>query len=88
MDADFERAARKAADAGKTETGEFIRRWCVVSGSQEYDTFAKEHPDCKDKDVESPCTSLELFCFLKRVRLALFSSPSRSKRTAVQQPSQ
>jgi len=88
VDADFECAARKAADAGKTETEEFIRRWCVVSGSQEYDTFAKEHPDCKDKDVESPCTSLEFFCFFKHVRPALFSSLSRSKRTAVQQPAQ
>jgi len=54
VDADLRAAARKAALAGQAETEEFCRRWCIVSGPEEYKKFASEHPNFNGKDVDSP----------------------------------
>ena len=80
VDADFQAAARKAALAGQTETEEFCRRWCCVSGPEEYNKFAAEHPNFKGKDVDSPYTSFEFFRFLRRVRPAIFTPRSKARR--------
>ena len=80
VDADFQAAARKAALAGQTETEEFCRRWCCVSGPEEYNKFAAEHPNFKGKDVDSPYTSFEFFGFLRRVRPAIFTPRSKARR--------
>jgi len=84
VDADFQAAARKAALAGQAETEEFCRRWCFVSGPEEYNKFASEHPNFKGKDVDSPYTSFEFFGFLKRVRPAIFTPRAKARRTAGQ----
>jgi len=65
VDRDFKAAARRAAEGGQCETEEFCRRWLGVTTAAEYDKFAAEHPDWKDKDIDSPYTSFEYFGFLK-----------------------
>jgi len=86
VDRDFKAAARRAAEGGQHETEEFCRRWLGVTTAAEYDTFAAEHPDWKDKDIDSPYTSFEYFGFLKRVRPAIFTPRAKAKKGAERQP--
>jgi len=81
-DRDFAAAANKAAEAGQIETAEYCRRWLGVTTPAEYDTFAAEHPDFKEKNLDSPYISYEYFGFLKRVRPAIFTPRVRRKKAA------
>jgi len=86
VDDDFSVAAKKASDGGQVETAAFCKRWLNVSSPAEYEKFAAEHLEFKDKDYDSPYVSFEFFGFLKRARPAIFTPRTRPKRAAGQQP--
>jgi len=87
VDKDFQKAARKAFDAGQTETLNFCTKWLGVTTPEQYKAFAAEHPAFKDKDLDSPYTSYEYFGYLKRVRPAIFTPRAKPKKPARQQQS-
>ena len=85
VDKDFQKAARKAFEAGQTETLNFCTKWLGVTTPEQYEAFAAEHPAFKDKDLDSPYTSYEYFGYLKRVRPAIFTPRAKPKKPAAHQ---
>lgn len=73
VDRDFQAAARKASDAGQTETLEFCKRWLGVTTPEEFNKFAAEHNEFKNVDLDSPFKTFEYFGYWKRVRPAIFT---------------
>lgn len=73
VDRDFQAAAKKASDAGQTETLEFCKRWLGVTTPEEFNKLAAEHNEFKKVDLDSPFKAFEYFGYLKWVRPAIFT---------------
>jgi len=82
VDDDFQTAAKKASDAGQSETLDFCKRWLGVTTPEEYDKFAAEHPAFKNKALDSSYATFEFFGFLKRVRPAIFTPRAKTRKRA------
>jgi len=82
VDDDFQTAAKKASDAGQSETLDVCKRWLGVTPPEEYDKFAAEHPAFNNKALDSPYAMFEFFGCLRRVRPAIFTPRAKKRKRA------
>jgi len=80
VDKRFEQAAATAAASGSGVNKEYCRKWKGKPTPEEYQAWARLHPDFAGKDLDVPSVSFEYSGALPRVRPPIYSLRERSRR--------